>query len=287
MSAPSLDDLPRFTPWVARLLGEEPLPQYRKTETEVLREWEMDRWGPLLAELRRLPGATLADAVKLVRQMEGEPEELPVYDRGRFRVLPASQAHEQHYQTLRQELLDQLDGAAGIVELGAGYGGKILRLAQEPQLAALRFFAAEFTASGRALIELLARNERLDVPVGYCDFRSCRLEGLDLPTDCVFYTLYATMYVPTLPEAFPAFLAQYRPRAVVHVEPIWEHCDNNSLYGMLRKRYLEANDYNRNLRSVLKSCELQGQLQVVRECRAVEGVNPLMPASVVVWRPLS
>jgi hypothetical protein len=282
-----LDELPRHTPWVARLLGVEPLPQYWKTETEVLREWERDRWGPLLSAVRAIEGATLTDAVALVRRLEGESEELPIYDRGRFRMLPAVAAHEQHYETLRDSLLEHIDGAAGIVELGAGFGGKILRLARDPQLAHLRFMAAEYTASGRALLDLLARNEGLDVPVGSCDFRTCRLEGLALPPNCIFFTMYAAMYVPILGDDFPDFLARYRPRAVVHVEPVWEHCDATSLFGLLSRRYLEANDYNRNLLTLLKNSETKGRLQILRESRALEGVNPLMPASVIAWRPLA
>jgi len=45
-------------------------------------------------------------------------------------------------------------------------------------------------------------------------------------------------------------IAALRPAAVVNVEPCYEHCSSSTLTGLLRRRYIEINDYNRNLMSV-------------------------------------
>src|SRR5262249_37183244 len=44
----TVDDLPRYSPWPARLLGLEPFQPKQKTPAEVSREFEGEKWGPLL-----------------------------------------------------------------------------------------------------------------------------------------------------------------------------------------------------------------------------------------------
>ena len=89
-------------------------------------------------------------------------------------------------------------------------------------------------------------------------------------------------------EVTPAFfrtLASWRPKAVVHVEPCYEHYPADSLLGMLRRRYVELNDYNRNLVSALRGLERAGELRVIAEQPALFGRNPLFPVSVIAWQP--
>lgn len=52
----TLDDLPRFSPWPARLLGLEPWGQRTKSSDEILREYEHENWGPLLAIVANATG---------------------------------------------------------------------------------------------------------------------------------------------------------------------------------------------------------------------------------------
>jgi hypothetical protein len=53
----------------------------------------------------------------------------------------------------------------------------------------------------------------------------------------------------------------------------------------LRRRYIEVNDYNRNLVSLLRAQQAEGALRILEELPAVLGVNPLLPVSVIVWSP--
>lgn len=48
----TLDDLPRFSPWPRRLLGLETWQQRQKTSEEISREYENEKWGSLLNQLR-------------------------------------------------------------------------------------------------------------------------------------------------------------------------------------------------------------------------------------------
>jgi hypothetical protein len=279
-----LNDLPRHNAWIKRLLGLEPTRRYEKSHESVWREWEADRWGPLLSVVRTRPGTTVREAEELVSSHEGHPADACLLKGGTLRCMPAELAAEFHFETLAAAVEEHVSAASAVADLGAGFGGKILRLAARPAFRDKPLYAAELTPSGRELIALLARNAGLEISVGPCDFRSLSL-GIELPPGAVIFTSYATASVPELPEDFPRFLAGLAPSYVVHFEPVFEHCDESTLIGLLSKRYIELNDYNRNLLTVLRRAESDGHLEIVKEEPAVEGVNPLMPASLLVWRP--
>jgi hypothetical protein len=72
---------------------------------------------------------------------------------------------------------------------------------------------------------------------------------------------------------------------VVHIEPVYEHCNPATLLGLLRRRYIEACRYNRNLSTILHHHERQGSLEIIQESVPGFGPNPLLAASVIAWKP--
>jgi hypothetical protein len=55
---------------------------------------------------------------------------------------------------------------------------------------------------------------------------------------------------------------------------------------MLSKRYIEVNDYNRDLVTILHKHSDRGEIEIVHEEKAVVGVNALLPMSIIAWRPV-
>ena len=49
----SINDLPKFSPWPARLLGAEEFVAKRRTPSEVRREYESEKWRNVLSWLRK------------------------------------------------------------------------------------------------------------------------------------------------------------------------------------------------------------------------------------------
>src|SRR6185436_19891688 len=176
-------------------------------------------------------------------------------------------------------------GDAPLVELGAGWGNVILALLARPAFAGREAWAGELTESGIALIRLLAEAERMRVTAGGCDLSSAALVDFPVPAGAAVFTAMAMPYVREVGSELLATIASWKPRVVVHVEPCYEHYADDSLLGLLRRRYTEVNDYNRNLVSALRAAESTGKLRAVEELPAVFGRNPLFPVSVLVWRP--
>jgi hypothetical protein len=279
----SLDDLPHFSPWPARLLGLAPWQARQKTAQEVTREYDKEKWGPLLEKARRLGRAATVEQVD--DWIFEQPTEVLCSVNGEFRQMQAREASHHHRQ-LVAEVLQQYLPAAAVVELGCGYGGIILQLARLRAFQGIPLLGGEYAPSGVELTRLLAAAQGMPLQVAGCDFRRAGLTELAVPRDALVFTSFATHYVPELAPAFVDTIAAWRPRAVVHFEPCYEHCQDVSLLAMLRRKYIEVNDYNRNLITLLHQKEAAGAIRVLEEKRAVFGANPLLPASVVIWTPL-
>ena len=74
-----------------------------------------------------------------------------------------------------------------------------------------------------------------------------------MPKDAVVYTSHSIEQIPTLDDSFVHGLIRRAPRLVVHFEPCYDDQDDKTLIGLMRRRYIELNDYNRNLLGLLRS----------------------------------
>lgn len=277
-----VDDLPRFSPWPARLLGLEPWQQRCKTAQEVTREFEYEKWGTLRKKSQETGCAVSVDDVD-GWCFEGSAAALGSIN-GHLEFITAKEAHER-YLNLVEETLKKYLPASALIEFGCGYGSIILGLAKRAPFRDMQIIAGEFTANGLALVKQLAVAQGLNLKAGHCDFTAKRITNIDIPVGSVIFTSYATHYVPVLSTDFMAALSALRPNAIIHIEPCYEHCDEKSLIGLLRRRYIQINDYNTNLITLLHKTQELGSIEIVEECPAVFGSNPFLAASITVWRP--
>jgi len=284
MSSYTINDLPRFSPWPARLLSSEPCQKLYKNKKEVIREYEYDKWGPLLKIVQ-----TAEKDISLEEVDNWIFEDLQpslCWIKNRLELLSSHDAHRQ-YLILVCDTLKPLMPAASLVELGAGYGSVIIALAQCPDFAGTPIIAGEYTTSGMQLLKYLARSHNLAIEVGHCDFASAQMFDFVIPRNSVIFTSYAATYVPKLTANFVKCLCKCEPNFVIHFEPCYEHCDPNTLLGLMRRRYIEVNDYNTNLIKTLHDQQEEGIIEIIKEEPTVFGNNPLLSVSVVIWKPMN
>lgn len=279
-----LDELPKHSAWPGRLVGADPFVANQKTHDEIQREFGRDKWGALLDRARSVEGKL---SIEMVEEWErGLDREIlcttgdrigfvPAVDAGAYAVAVFADVLRAHYP------------ANALVELGAGYGHKILSLARLDPFLGGPLIAGEITRSGRELMTLIASAAGLCVQSIDCDLGSATITKTEIPTGAVLFTSYAAHYVPEFNQDMLRGLAQLQPKIVVHFEPIYEHHERTSLLGLLRRRYIEANGYNRNLLSTIREFASDGNAEIVDEIPSVFGLNPLLPFSVVSWRPLA
>ncbi|HEX2721391.1 MAG TPA: hypothetical protein VHM24_00635 [Gemmatimonadaceae bacterium] len=279
-----LDDLPKFSPWPARLMGLAPWEPRVKTPAEIEREFGMEKWGGLLERFRATPGAGLADVDSWAA---GSAPALASV--GEHLVLMTPEESHSAYLAYVANALQPYSGGTALVELGCGYGSVILGLARRAEfavsLANVPLFAADYTLTGPELAAAIAGREGIPLTAGRCDLTTSPATHLAVPEGAVVYTAYAAQYIEPVTTALIEGITALRPKAVVHVEPVYEHCDDSTLLGLMRQRYIQANGYNRNLVTILHDHEARGAIEILGESPAAFGPNPLLAASVIAWSP--
>ncbi len=281
MKLSSLDELAKFSKWPARLLGLEPWESKEKTPEEIEREFGREKWGVLLEKFRQNPGSRLEDVDKWAAG--DATNTLASVDEHIVEMTP-EESHDAYIAFISNALEPHLPASA-LVELGCGYGSVILGLARKAAFQDIPYFAADFTTTGPELAELVAKQEGIALSTGNANLRSNPVTDLSIPEGAVIYTAYAAQYVEPLTDDFVNGLLALKPKAVVHVEPVYEHCNPETLLGLLRQRYIQACRYNRNLSTILHHHERLGSLEVIQESVPGFGPNPLLAASVIAWKP--
>jgi hypothetical protein len=97
-------------------------------------------------------------------------------------------------------------------------------------------------------------------------------------------TVFTTHSIEQIPDATVIIESLEKQKEkinyVVHFEPTVIE-ERDSLLGMMRNKYLELNDYNRNLVSVLKN---KKNIEILEFRTDVFGLVPLNSANLIVWK---
>jgi hypothetical protein len=279
----NVDDLPQYSNWPHRMLGLVEWEKKVKNSSEVLREFDRDKWGTLLDYIRSSQSSLSLKQVE--KFVYGNPADIACLLNSKLVKLSSYAAFEEQYKIILEALSDQVQAKA-LCELGAGYGQIVLRLAKENSFSKLKIIAAEYTSSGVQLIEYLARSEKMNVVAGFCDLNKPGITDISIPHQGILFTSYSACYLTDCNLKFVEDISSFQPSVVYHFEPIYEHCNPRSLLGLMQQKYIEQNSYNRNLLTVLKDAETKGLIKIITEKPQVFGSNPFLPMSIIAWAPV-
>lgn len=273
----TINDLPPYSKWPARLLGLEDFTPTKKNNSEIEREFGVDKWGDLLSKIELENIRTLEDADSFVNT----DATTLIFNKGQFELLNLKEASALYYD-LVFNTCEKYAPSKSIVELGCGYGSVILNIAQKMKNKEFDFLAADLTTSGSLCAQRIAEMENIQLKTGWCDFSNPDVTNLNIPQNSIIFTSYALHYIKGIPQDFINFILSTKPKAVIHFEPLAELFDN-SLYGLMKRKYMQVNDYNMSMLSTLKEYEKKGMLKIRDVVPEVFGKNPLLPASIIVW----
>ena len=273
-------DLPGWTSWPARLLGLETFLGCRRTLDKIEQEYDRDKFARCLEYARSLPPERLSP--EEVRAFEQDSsEELTCVARGnKLFAISAAGAIRQYDEILTERMRSAIEEVRLVVELGCGFGYHLWNLAQ--RFPNKLYTGGDYSENAVHLAALLFRDAG-NIKVKRLNLYSPRYELLHELADSGPMIIYTVHAVEQLASATPLLnaLSAHRSqiRAVFHFEPANE-LHSNSLLGLLRRRYAEVNDYNRDLVSRLRE---RPEISIVRLEEHVYGSNPLNPISVIQW----
>jgi hypothetical protein len=277
---------------LAQLLAEDPVAaatadgnlvqRDKQNLSSILREFGTDKWGTLLESAQASDTFTVADAVA----WEIPPQQgMIICAEGRLYSANGRKAHEDRINAIADRLLTLAGDTTVLAELGAGYGAVLLDLIRRPEFRGHRGVARELTDTGRQLIDLLAGRQSSAVDTGACNLRDGTVERADALRGAAVYTSYSMHYSPRLSADVFIQLASYRPRIVVHFEPVYELHQGGTEWDRLICTYMERNDYTLNMLGAMRDAERQGHIRIVHAEPCVFGTNPLLPAACLAWSP--
>jgi hypothetical protein len=276
----SLNDVVRWSPWPARLLGAAPWSVPDRVVEKVDHEYDKNKY----ARCREFYNATtpLPDPEAVKRfEFEAAPESALCISIG-DELFEASlqEARQQAAALLVETLRPVLADCRTVVEYGCGYGYNLWTLSQH--FPGLTFRGGDYSANA---VELAAGLYRQTPRIRVARFNfydeSTYVMLDDAPGPVVAFTCHALEQLPSA-VAFIDSLAKHRRniRDVFHFEPVVQ-LHEESLLALMRRRYVEANDYNRDLLSALQA---RSFVRIVETRGDVVGLNPFNPTSVIHWQ---
>jgi len=275
-------DLPKFSPWPRRVLGLEEFAKRIKIREEALREYDREKWAQALEKFHNQSWDSFR---KFRDSVLGAGYSLkPVFWKKKLFMLNSNNFSDL-FGDLVADLLKRFLPVDTIVELGAGFGSVLLDLAARKELSGPRFIGGDLSENGIKLMNALAKRFSINVTSGFFDFTARYPGEIKFPQDSLIYTSFGLCCLPHIEEVFIQRLIEAKPKFVLHIEPVYPDLEGASLLDLMVRKYIEINDYNRNLLQLLKEEERKGEIQICALEKQIIGENPLFPASVIIWRP--
>ncbi|USZ67725.1 class I SAM-dependent methyltransferase [Halorussus salilacus] len=279
-----LDDLPKHSPWSARLLGLDDWDGESYGGTGV--SWYDGAYGGLLELASENPEFDFRD-VKRSAHHHTQESPVAISERESLYLADIDEKLDRQEAALVAAFDGVLSGEETVVALGCGWGHELGVLADAyPDC---EFVGGEPSENGVALArELFGDRDRIRVEP--FDFREDSWEILDCDdfgvadSEVVVFTQGSLTALPSAREVVTETLVDHldRVREGVHLEHVFELNPEDTLLGQLRRSYIRERGYNDDLLASLRDADA---IDVTETTYDVVGGNPLHPLSEVHWRP--
>jgi hypothetical protein len=278
LSPLSLSELPKWSAWPARLLGLSPFEPRVRDIGKIEAEYNQDKWRRCLQAYRDSAGTLSSHDLRLFRYGADPSRLRAAIVRGRLVAVSTRRLLEEFDAVLFGAMAASIGGSRSVVELGSSFGQILGDLAA--RFPGPRYLGGEYSENAVTLAgELFAG--RPDIAVSRLNFYDDTYDVLAQAEGPV--TVFTCQAIEQVPSArhIVDVLARYRDKivSVFHLEPSYEFY-GESLLGLMRRRYIEMNDYNRDLFGVLQE---RRDVRILRLEREVIGWNPFNALALVHW----
>lgn len=276
-----LNNLPAWSVWPARLIGLAPWTIPSRTLQKVEQEYDNEKYAQCLDYYYIHAGGNVTpEEIKQFEFGRGADSQICISYGDDLYETSLTEARAEYYGVLLDTVCSQVEKCETVVELGCGYGYNLWMLKQHfPDKA---FLGGEYSENAVQLASHLYQHDpKIRVlPFNLYDDRSYRfLEEANPPV--VVLTVHAIEQLQSSAVVFDNLL-QYRERiqAAFHFEPVYSLHDE-TLLGLMRRRYAELNDYNRDF---LSEAQQRSYVRILRIQANMFGLNPLNPTSIIEWK---
>lgn len=252
-------------PWTKRLIGLENFSRTRNLE-QIDAEYDQVKYGQL-ADYN-------ADHIEAYKQEEfkrgglDDSDEIFISFKENLFQTQLFLARSIFYSVITHAV--QQYSSDTLCELGCGYGYNLSYLKN--------IFSCVYGGEYSQNAVQLGNKLNMDViPFNYYESNDYQI----IKPNSTILTVHSVEQIPNA-ECFIEGLCSVKKNivTVVNIEPSFLP-SRNSLVGCLRNRYIELNDYNKNLFSLLKK---RNDIEILDYSEDIFGINPLNSASLAVWK---
>ena len=250
-------------PWTKRLLGMSDFHKKRDVQ-QVENEYNLDKY----ARLVDFDFKTVEEyKLKEFEQVGLHPQTGTIFISQGDEIFKVSipEMRKIYYDLIRSMLSKY--ASENICELGCGYGYNL-------GFSDKKMYGGEYAANAVKIAKKLG----LDVSrFNYYEEKDYDL----LRHDTTIFTAHSIEQIPDA-NVIINNLAKHREKInyVIHFEPTVIH-ERTSLLGMMRNKYMEINDYNRNLLYVLQE---RNDVEILELKTDIFGLVPLNTTNLIVWK---
>lgn len=252
-----------------------------KNKNSVFKEFEKDKWKRALNHFGSRKKVKIIEVDKFFL----DKKKYKIFLKKKFEKLSVNKLKAIQFEFIKNELEKYYKNANQIVEIGAGYGSNIIRLAKYKKFIKKQFLSLDYSRNSIQLCKKIAKANKIkNIKFGWCDLykgvSKCNVEKKSL-----IFTSYCLHYGKLLPKSFMEYLIKIKPMYVFHFEPIYEFFNNKKTPHMkLCKRYAINNEYSKNLMKILNFYKLKNKIQIIHIKKNIMGINPFLPFSIVIWK---
>ena len=277
MNKISIDELPKYSPWVARLLGIDSFDKPVRNLAKIDAEYDKDKYAKALAYYQRKGGASIQE-IK-AQGLWPDLDTICISKEGQLFLTSPDNFRQLQDQIFIDTLAEPISTAKIVIDLGCGYGYNfaVLRDAYPGRV----WIGGDYSQNAIKLASLLfADCSNVSVqPFNWYDDSWPIFETFE--GKALVLTIQSVEQLPRVASVLPK-LRKYKEKimAVVHLEPVYELADKESTLGLMRRAYILMNDYNTDLISTIKAMGVQ----ILKIQYDLIGGNPMNPLSLVYWR---
>lgn len=252
-----------------------------KNSEQLFREYEVEKWSSELARIKRIASSEsmLLDEIFT-----------PVSKETCVRIFDS--LYETDSLTARRFFIDCLallvseivSDVSCVVDIGSGTGATLLPLLARIDHKEVPIFATDISPSGLSALSHISKIRGMNIETFVHDFVNGFELNRSIPTEGLYITSFSLSCLPFIPQTFFEDLLALDPSYILHIEAVYEKLNTEKDYDNYSQRYIEWNDYNRNLFSGVESAiDMYPGYEMKYISPTFFGQNPLFPLTIILW----
>jgi hypothetical protein len=275
-----LNDLPKWSGWPAKLIGIEDFAAVTRDLNKIHAEYSEDKWQSCADNFEKSNGTANAYDLRVIYYDINSEKRRAAIVNGKLVDASNADVMAWYDEILTTAMADAVKSAKTIVELGCGMGHMLWVLRKV--FPGLQYRGGDYADSAVALAASLYKSTP-EISVSKFNFYAPDYDLIEKAEGpVVVFTSQALEQIPTSAGVVET-LSKYKNKIsrVFHMEPAYALYDDGSLLGQLRRRYIELNDYNRDLIPTLQS---RKDVEILHLEPHIVGWNPFNSLALTEWR---